>query len=609
MALSSASAANDDMASDNNLAIDLADNASAISYADSDSSPSIASSDSSQAIAYESITDDESLESGPLGDGATSIYVSKTGDDSNDGLSEENAVATIAKAYELAGDGSTINIGAGTYEQSSSITLDKSITFNGADGTTITRTGTANVFTYSGDEAKTFTLNNLIFTAPTKQNNPIINIGGGGVLLMNNCKLTDAVPGNGNGAIKLFYNAKATLDGCEFYDLNGTSTAAAPYLAISGNSVVNVKNSIFHNIIIPTGSFLRAVIYVNAATATGIISDCSFYNNSANIGGLIENKAGILTVSNCNFEDNTISGGNAKGLIYISQTTAQGNSIITGNSFHDNNAAYAIWISAAPTTAEYNAFDLAEGQYAIGNNKQAVVNANYNFYGTNDNPSVFLDNVTASNWVIMSASASADSVATGDSITITADFSKYTDGTTTGDVTGTMAEVPVKFINADDTKGSLANEILYQDNKAIVTYTGVAEGADTITVTAASASTTIPITVIGGSAPAGNVIYVKPDGNDENDGLSESTAVKTIAKAVAIVNAAEGDQFTINIANGEYAEGIIDLPTDKSIDFIGQEKGNVIIRSNTTASSAYMFTKISGAESLNLSAKSESHLL
>ncbi|WP_296792834.1 hypothetical protein [uncultured Methanobrevibacter sp.] len=229
---------------------------------------------------------------------------------------------------------------------------------------------------------------------------------------MNNCKLTDAVPGNGNGAIKLFYNAKATLDGCEFYDLNGTSAAAAPYLAISGNSVVNVKNSIFHNIIIPTGSFLRAVIYVNAATATGIISDCSFYNNSANIGGLIENKAGILTVSNCNFEDNTISGGNAKGLIYISQTTAQGNSIITGNSFHDNNVAYAIWISAAPTTAEYNAFDLAEGQYAIGNNKQAEVNANYNFYGTNDNPSAFLDNVTTSNWVIMSASASAASANT-----------------------------------------------------------------------------------------------------------------------------------------------------------------------------------------------------
>ena len=74
-------------------------------------------------------SDDKSLESAPLKEGASTIYVSKTGDDSNDGLSEENAVATIAKGYELAGDGSTINIGAGTYDQSSSITLDKSITY------------------------------------------------------------------------------------------------------------------------------------------------------------------------------------------------------------------------------------------------------------------------------------------------------------------------------------------------------------------------------------------------------------------------------------------------------------------------------------------------
>jgi len=586
MAVSSVSAASDDIATDV-VAID--DNA--INEVSLETDDSI--SDSIQRDMDDS--DDKSLEPAPLKDGASTIYVSKTGDDSNDGLSEENAVATIAKGYELAGDGSTINIGAGTYEQSSSITLDKSITFNGADGTTITRTGTANVFTYSGDDAKTFTLNNLIFNAPTKQNNPIINIGGEGVLLMNNCKLTDAVPGNGNGAIKLFYNAKATLDGCEFYGLTGTSSSAAPYLAIQGNSIVEVKNSIFHDINIADGSFLRAIIYVNSANANGTVSNCRFYNNSGNMMGIIENKQGYLTVSGSTFEDNTLVGSLCKGIIYVSQTTAVGNTTVSANSFHDNNAAYAIWISAAPTTVEYNAFDLAEGQYAIGNNKQAEVNANYNFYGTNDNPSALLDNVTASNWVIMSASASADSVATDDSITITADFSKYTDGTTTGDVTGTMAEVPVKFTNADDTKGSLANEILYQDNKAIVTYTGIAEGADTITVTAASVSTTIPITVIGGSAPAGNVIYVKPDGNDENDGLSESTAVKTIAKAVAIVNAAEGDQFTINIANGEYAEDAIDIPTDKSISFIGAEKDKVIIVSTATGNAKYFFSKNTGA--------------
>ena len=574
MAVSSVSAASDDIATDV-AAID--DNA--INEVSLETDDSI--SDSIQVGVDDS--DDKSLEPAPLKDGASTIYVSKTGDDSNDGLSEENAVATIAKAYELAGDGSTINIGAGTYEQSSSITLDKSITFNGADGTTITRTGTANVFTYSGDEAKTFTLNNLIFTAPTKQNNPIINIGGGGVLLMNNCKLTDAVPGNGNGAIKLFYNAKATLDGCEFYGLTGTSSSAAPYLAIQGNSIVEVKNSIFHDINIADGSFLRAIIYVNSANANGTVSNCRFYNNSGNMMGIIENKQGYLTVSGSTFEDNTLVGSLCKGIIYVSQTTAVGNTTVSANSFHDNNAAYAIWISAAPTTVEYNAFDLAEGQYAIGNNKQAEATVNYNFYGTNDNPSAFLDNVTTSNWVIMSASASADTVATDDSITITADFSKYTDGTTTGDVTGTMAKVPVEFTNVDDTKGSLADEILYQDNKAIVTYTGIAEGDDTVTVTAASVSTTIPITVIGGSSPAGNVIYVKPDGNDENDGLSEATAVKTIAKAVELAN----DGSTINIGAGTYDQ-TSSITFDKSLTFIGED-GVIINRAGTA--SVFMYSE------------------
>ena len=574
--IASASAAGDDVASDDAIQSSIDDNSIEEIISDE-------TEDSISDSVAEDIDDSDvkSLGANNLGDGTT-IYVSKTGDDSNDGSSEANAVATIAKGYELAGDGSTINIGAGTYDQSSSITLDKSVTFNGADGAIINRAESASVFMYSEDDAKTFTLNNLIFTAPTKQNNPIINIGGSGELLMNNCKLTDAVPGNGNGAIKLYYNAKATLDGCEFYGLSGTTSASAPYLAISGNSVVNVKNSIFHDIIIPTGSFLRAVIYVNAATATGIITDCSFYNNSANIGGLIENKAGYLTVSNCNFEDNTISGGNAKGLIYISQTTAQGNSILSGNSFHDNTANYAIWISAAPTTVEYNAFDLAEGQYAIGNNKQAVVSANYNFYGTNDNPSALLDNVTASNWVIMSASASADTVAAGEEITIAADFSKYTDGTNTGDVTGTMAKVPVKFTNADSAKGSLAEEILYQDNKAIVAYTGVAEGDDTVTVTAASVSTTIPITVTSGSGPSGNVIYVKEDGNDENDGLSEATAVATIARAVEIVDASQGTDFTILVSNGNYYISKIESPEAKNVNLIGESRDGVILHASGT---------------------------
>ena len=138
--IASASAAGDDIASDDAIQSSIDDN----------SIEEIISDETEESIS-DSVAEDiddsdvKSLGANNLGDGTT-IYVSKTGDDSNDGSSEENAVATIAKGYELAGDGSTINIGAGTYDQSSSISIEKSVTFNGADGTIINRAGTAAVF-------------------------------------------------------------------------------------------------------------------------------------------------------------------------------------------------------------------------------------------------------------------------------------------------------------------------------------------------------------------------------------------------------------------------------------------------------------------------------
>ena len=53
-----------------------------------------------------------------LGESA-SIYVSPTGDDSNDGSSSESAVASISKAVELTSDGGTIYLAAGEYNSSS----------------------------------------------------------------------------------------------------------------------------------------------------------------------------------------------------------------------------------------------------------------------------------------------------------------------------------------------------------------------------------------------------------------------------------------------------------------------------------------------------------
>ena len=185
MAAASVSAASDDIASDDAIQSSIDDNAINEVTLETDDSVSDSIDDIIQSDVDSS--DDKSLGASPLKDGEKTIYVSTTGDDSHGGyshggLSEEDAVATISKAYELSGDGDTINIAAGTYDQSSSITLNKSTTFNGAEGTVINRAGSANVFTYIEDAPITVTLNNLIFTATSTASNPVINIGGGATL-------------------------------------------------------------------------------------------------------------------------------------------------------------------------------------------------------------------------------------------------------------------------------------------------------------------------------------------------------------------------------------------------------------------------------------------
>ena len=87
------------------------------------------------------------------------IYVSNTGDDTNDGSSEATALATIGKAVECATGGETIFIKNGEYEETQIITIGCNLTIEGEslDGVKLKNTPlriTANNVTVTG-----FTLN------------------------------------------------------------------------------------------------------------------------------------------------------------------------------------------------------------------------------------------------------------------------------------------------------------------------------------------------------------------------------------------------------------------------------------------------------------------
>ena len=121
MAISSASAASDDIVSDDVGTVDLDDNAiDTVSSTESDfSSDNLAIDDADSSVSDDSGTNDKSLESAPLKEGGTTIYVSTTGSDENDGLSEATSVATVGKGIEIVnateGTDFTIRVANGNY--------------------------------------------------------------------------------------------------------------------------------------------------------------------------------------------------------------------------------------------------------------------------------------------------------------------------------------------------------------------------------------------------------------------------------------------------------------------------------------------------------------
>jgi len=77
-------------------------------------------------------------------------------------------------------------------------------------------------------------------------------------------------------------------------------------------------------------------------------------------------------------------------------------------------------------------------------------------------------------------------------------------------------------------------------------------------------------------------IYVSENGNDENDGLSESNAIATFLHAVDIVKARENKIATVYVLNGDYTTDAIEIDDNSyvSLSIIGQEKGKATIHGN-----------------------------
>ncbi|MBC7255290.1 MAG: right-handed parallel beta-helix repeat-containing protein, partial [Chloroflexi bacterium] len=174
-------------------------------------------------------------------------YVSPTGNDSNDCLSWAMACQTIQAAVDKASSGDTINVGAGTYNVTSTITLNKAgLTITGQGDTTVISVSGASWYVFS-ITANDVTIENLKISKTDKTGvHNLIYIGADGVTIRNNTIHGQWVQGDGEvtRAMEIAYGSEnLTISGNTIYGLRQPAyingSAASPTTGTIANNDVS----------------------------------------------------------------------------------------------------------------------------------------------------------------------------------------------------------------------------------------------------------------------------------------------------------------------------------------------------------------------------------
>jgi predicted outer membrane repeat protein len=283
---------------------------------------------------------------------------------------------------------------------------------------------------------------------------------------------------NGGGAI-CNYETTLAVNGCNFTSNNATGRGGAIY---NDEGTLNVRGSIFtsNNVTTDGGGAIYSdygALNVTGSTFTNnnanygggaiyniistlIVNDCTFTSNSAPsyYGGAICNCDGNLTVNHSTFTSNSATSGG--GAIYNDN-----NLTIINSTFKSNNANYGLGGAICNYgTAKVNFNRIIGNTAANGNaiyNDHGSVNAQYNWWGSNANPSNNIyGNVTVAPWLVLTVNASTTITNANGTSTITADLLHDSKGVYHNPASGDVANgIKVNFTSTLGTIGSQSSTV------------------------------------------------------------------------------------------------------------------------------------------------------
>ena len=481
---------------------------------------------------------------------------------------------TLAEAVAEAQDGDVIYGVPGTYTVSK-LKINKAVTIKANESGTIILDGDGSqIFNIASD----VNLINLTLTNGGKT-------GNGGLVYVNGSTLTvkstmfkdtimDTSSNTKGGAIyctgklniydSVFEGLKAK-QGAAIYEQSSTDllliedtvfnniNSTYDYGTIYSNIPMSIARSNFTNIVGINTQYEYGNIYCGGKSF--IIDECKFINISGPQGAAIffSNAMGTLKITKSVFENINCTN---KGIIY-----SNGESYINYNVFLDVNEGINITSSA------------------IGNG-----NIDYNYWGTNENPSSIMTTYSPNNWIIMNAELNETNLVGKKNVKIIVDFNHYIENGEIKELEDSITrEFTVKFTS---TTGGLDDE--ERNTTDLVTYAVYSAVIGENNITINSAKSEVELTFIT-SEPLEDHISIEMDDEDKlvvtlTDGEGFGLEGKTIEVLIGDntltgTTDAEGKAVISldEVEDGAYTASIIfNDPIYEDIE----EKTFIIIKSN-----------------------------
>ena len=546
---------------------------------------SIGTTFSDSAIESDSIQSNDDLElknvtdvkqkdsSDALKDGeSTTIFVSTGGNDNNDGLSLETAVATVEKAINITKTGGTdftLLISNGDYNiDQITIPVGKYISIIGEskEGTILHASGDYGFdISFSGCNIENLTISDLNSTATTSA---AIRIMGRDDININNCIFKNI--GSVYGAIYIDSEGKTSISNVLIEDCFATKSDSSSIIHVYGEGPVSLDNvEIRGSYMQPSPyswntPYLGAIIFLSSADPDVTLMNSRIHDNNGSIYSIITSK-GKIKIINTTISDNYLNASYASifssGVNSNTATDITVTQSVIADNILANNAVGLLDARFGVFKVDHNI--IINNKNANGNDLPvgdlsgaSSFSIDDNYWGTNVRP-----NDKTSEWVILTGDV-AECAFVGVCENIKIFLNSYV--TESGEI-GVIDGMPTVEL--------AVGYALNQENPSAVT---IKDGVGTISYLASIAGEETLILSTGDvfefnvSSEIGSLIFVDGSVETSGDGTQENP-VKTIAEALNI--AADGK--IILIKNGTYKES--NLLVDKDITIKPYDGADVII--------------------------------